>query len=253
MSSIQQDLSIFNKFNFKLPPVGVKYLFDKPEAITRLDKNLALCELLREAQERTTPFYVDLDNLACAPSAYVWGQDVSKVFKSGHFGVELEYFKDPSPNRKVYQYLPRIAPEGVVNYIAFAPISQLSFYPDLFIIFTDTASQTEIVLRAMSYSTGQIWSSEMSGVLGCAWIFAYPYVSGEVNYMVTGLGLGMKSRRVFPEGHQIISIPYNWLPIITQNLQEMQWVLPAYSTDDLQKFIERIYTDLGIPVPGDSF
>jgi len=36
----------------------------------------------------------------------------------------------------------------------------------------------------------------------------------------------------------LISIPYNWIPIITQNLQEMNWVPPSY-TDGREKFKER--------------
>jgi uncharacterized protein (DUF169 family) len=50
MSSIQQDLSIFNKFNFDRPPVGVRYLSNKPDGIERLDKTLDFCEMLKEAQ-----------------------------------------------------------------------------------------------------------------------------------------------------------------------------------------------------------
>jgi uncharacterized protein (DUF169 family) len=101
-----------------------------------------------------------------------------------------------------------------------------------------TVSQAEIVMRAMSYSTGETWSSNMSGVGACSWLFVYPFISGKVNYVVTGMGFGMKSRQVFPEGWMLIIIPYNWLPIIAQNLKEMEWVLPAY-TDGREKFMER--------------
>ncbi len=97
------------------------------------------------------------------------------------------------------------------------------------------------------YTTGAMWDSEMTNVMGCAWIFAYPFVTGEVNYITTGLSCGMKAKKVFPEGRQIISIPYNWLPTIAQNLQEMAWVLPAYAADNLSEFIERVFIDLGLP------
>jgi len=43
------------------------------------------------------------------------------------------------------------------------------------------------------------------------------------------LSFGMKAHESFPEGWIMISIPYNWIPIITQNLKEMKWVLPAYA------------------------
>jgi hypothetical protein len=34
-----QDLSIFNKFNFENQPVGVEFLFFRPEGIEQLDKS----------------------------------------------------------------------------------------------------------------------------------------------------------------------------------------------------------------------
>jgi hypothetical protein len=48
----------------------------------------------------------------------------------------------------------------------------------------------------------------------------------------------MKARQVFPEGWMLISIPYDWIPVITQNLKEMKWILPSY-TDGREKFMER--------------
>ena len=249
MSSIQQSLSVFNKFNFEKTPIAIKFLFDKPEGIKRLDKNLALCEILREAQEKKSPFYIDLENQACEPGAYIWGVDTAKVFQAGHFGAALKIFKEARANRKIYQDFPRLD-KDIVKYMAFSQLGKLSFDPDLLIILTDNVSQTEIILRAMSYTTGEIWSSKMTNVLGCAWLFVYPYLTGEVNYMVTGLGFGLKARRVFPEGRQLISIPYNWLPVITQNLQEMPWVLSAYTDKDGES-VKQAYIELGFTPPQD--
>lgn len=245
MLTVQQDLSIFNKFNFERPPVGVKFLFKKPDGIERLGKKLALCEMTREAQQSKAPFYVDLDNLSCQPSAYVWGHDISKIYKSGLFGEGIQAFKEASINTRIYQYVPRLTP-GSVNYIAFSPLDKLTFNPDLLIVFTDNVEQTEVILRATIYTDGELWTSEMTHVLGCAWLFAQPFVSGRVNYLTTGLSLGMKSKKVFPEGKQLISIPSNWLPTITRNLGEMEWVLPAYVSKDLGKFVADIYDDLGL-------
>jgi uncharacterized protein (DUF169 family) len=245
VSTIQQDLSIFNDFGFHHPPVGVKFLFQKPEGIKRLDKQLALCEMAREAQQCDAPFYVDPDNLACRPSAYVWGHEIPETYKSGLFGVGIQAFKDARANQKIYQYVRTLAP-GTVNFMAFSPLDTLSFDPDLLLVLTDDTSQTELILRALVYTDGEMWSSEMTNVLGCSWLFAYPFVTGKVNYITTGLSLGMKSKKVFPEGRQLISIPYNWLPTITRNLSEMEWVLPAYKTDNIREFVAKIYQDLGL-------
>jgi uncharacterized protein (DUF169 family) len=113
----------------------------------------------------------------------------------------------------------------------------MTFEPDLLIL-TATPSQAEIVMRAMAYSTGEIYESKHAGVLGCAWLYVYPYQSGKINYMVTGLTFGGKAHRVFPEGWILISIPFNWIPIITQNLKEMKWTLPSF-TDGREKFLKR--------------
>jgi uncharacterized protein (DUF169 family) len=99
-------------------------------------------------------------------------------------------------------------------------------------------------LRALSYSTGKVLTSKMTNVLGCAWLYAYPYVSGEVNYLTTGLGFGMKAQKVFPEGRQLLSIPYDWLPTITCNLEEMMWVPPSYSRED-PDFDKKVFAKFG--------
>jgi uncharacterized protein (DUF169 family) len=246
MSSIQQDLSVFNKFNFERPPIGVKFLFNKPEGIERLDKNLGFCEMPKEAQLRGTPFYADLENQACEPGTYVLGQDLPPIVKGGYLGAALKAFKEARANRRVYDVMPRLAP-GTVNYVAFSPLDKLSFDPDLLIILTDNVSQTEIILRALLYTTGKVLTSKTTIVLGCAWLYAYPYVIGELNYLTGGISYGMKVREAFPEGRQIISIPYDWLDTIAKNLQEMPWVPPSF-TEEGEEFDKKVFGEMGISI-----
>jgi len=236
MSSIQRDLSIFSKFNFEHPPVGVKFLLNKPEGMDQLDRSLPFCEMIKEAQQRGTPFYFSKENEDCFGTKVLGMEDMPPFAESGQLGPKFEIFQEPRANSKLYQYLPKF-PKGTVNYVALSPLDKLTFEPDLLIL-TTTPSQAEIVLRAMSYSTGEIWESKATGVLGCAWLYIYPYQSGKVNYTVTGLTFGMKAKQIFEEGWMLISIPYNWIPTITQNLQEMKWVLPSY-TDGREQFIKR--------------
>jgi hypothetical protein len=42
------------------------------------------------------------------------------------------------------------------------------------------------------------------------------------------MAYGMIARQVFPEGKVLISIPWNWIPTITQNLNEIEWEFPEY-------------------------
>ena len=236
MRPLQTDLSIYNKFNFEKPPVAVKFLLTRPEGIEQLDKALPFCEMLKEAQQRGTPFYFSQENENCVGRVVLGMDEFSLAVEGGLIGPKFGIFQEPRANNKIYQYIPSFR-RGLVNYVAFSTLDKLTFEPDLLIL-TATPSQAEIVLRAMSYSTGEIWETKATGVLGCTWLYIYPYRSGKVNYTVTGLAFGAKAKQVFEEGWMLISIPYNWIPIITQNLQEMEWVLPSY-TEGREKFLKR--------------
>jgi uncharacterized protein (DUF169 family) len=236
MDKLKQDLSIYGKFGFKKPPVGVKFLPARPEGIEQLDRSLSFCEMLREAQDRGRPFYFARENESCFGKALLGMEDLPAFAQAGQIGVELEIFQAARANSHLYQYL-TLLPKGAVNYVAYATLDRLTFEPDLLIVLAST-SQAEIILRAMCYSTGVLRESRTTGVLGCAWVYNYPYRSGKVNFTVTGLAFGMKSKQVFEEGWILISIPYNWIPVITQNLREMKWVLPSY-TEGREKFLLR--------------
>ncbi len=245
MDPIREDLSVFERFNFERQPVGVKFLFNKPDGIEHIGRDIALCETLREAQLGQKPFYVASENQSCKPGMYVWGGESLPVFDSGQFGAAMKIFKEPRVDVRLHQHIPRLD-NNIVRYIAFSPLDRLSFTPDLLVILADKASQTEILLRALTYTTGEPWSSTTTAVMGCAWLLAYPYVTGKLNYLITGFGSGMKAKKLFPENRQLISIPYNWLPTIAQNLREIPWVLPAWEAEDVGAFVRKLHAELGI-------
>jgi uncharacterized protein (DUF169 family) len=222
-------------------------VFHKPEGIERLDKTLAFCAMIQEAQQRQTSFYSDLENHSCNPATYVVGYDLPKVIEGGYLGVALKAFKEAYACRRIYEVVPRFE-KDTINYVIFSPLDTLSFNPDLLIIVTNDTIQTEIILRAVSYTTGKIFSSKTTNVLGCAWLYAYPYLTGELNYITAGLGFGMRVNKAFPLGRQIISIPFDWLGTIVKNLQEMPWVPPSYS-DESGEFDEKVFRELGLPPP----
>ena len=226
MSSIHRDLSIFNKFNFERKPVGVKFLLYKPDGIEKLDKNLAFCEMIREAQEGS-PFYAMKENFECVGPILLGMVEHDPIFESGQMGPRLAIFEEARANRRLYQYIPRME-RNTVNYVTFSPLDELSFEPDVLILAADVM-QLEIILRAMCYSTGKMWSSKGTPVMGCAWLYIYPYVSGELNFTITSLAHGMRSKQVFPDGIILISIPYDLLPSMLENLQNIEWMLPAYT------------------------
>ena len=246
MTLHQADYSVLQKFSFDAQPVGVKFLAARPDKVERLATTMALCEMLKTAQEGNA-FYADAKNHTCDAGLYVLGQEEApEQYLNGAFGAGLKIFADPCTASKLYDYIPRIG-KGVANYVVFAPLDKLTFDPDVLIILAHTG-QTEILLRAMSYKTGTMWSSRFSPAIGCAWTYVYPYLSGELNYTITGLGHGMKRRKLFSEGMQIISIPLDILPSLLESLQEMPWVLPAYKADGAE-FVKKLLVELDLTPP----
>jgi len=239
MRLLQTDLSIYNKFDFEYPPVGVKYEWGRPEGIERVEKEkrLALCEMLKEAHQRRAPFYFTKDDEDCF-GARMLGMTPPPPpsGESGQLGVRFEIFQEARANAASRRHRAYNMQSGTVNYAIFSPLDKLTFEPDLLIL-TANPRQTEIVERANTYSTGEMFESKMTHHGGCYWLYVYPYLSGKVNYMITGLTFGMKAREVFPDGLILISIPYQRIPEITQNLKEMKWVIMAY-TLGREKFLE---------------
>jgi uncharacterized protein (DUF169 family) len=76
-------------------------------------------------------------------------------------------------------------------------VRQVSFDPDVMIM-TANISQAQALLRSVNYSTGEPFVSKATPVVACSWIYIYPVVSGELNYVITGLGLGMQALNIFP-------------------------------------------------------
>jgi uncharacterized protein (DUF169 family) len=246
MSRTKKDFSILEKFAFDVPPVAVKFSAKRPAKVARLAENMAFCEMLKKAQQGNA-FFADAENHVCEAGLYVLGQaDSPEPFISGEFGAGLRIFEEPRSASRLYLHIPKLG-RGVIHYVSFSPLDKLSFDPDLLIILAHT-DQTEILLRAMSYRTGEMWESKFTAAIGCAWTYIYPYLSGKLNYNITGLGHGMKRRKLFPEGRQLVSIPFDLLPSILKNLQEMPWVLPAFEPDGME-FVQNLLTDLGVVPP----
>lgn len=223
----QIDLTIFEKFNFEYSPVGVKFLLTKPKGLEPLDEKFAFCEMLKVAQT-SKAFFTTKDNHNCGLGPILLGMvEPDPIFESGCVGEKLGVYEDARANRRLYQHMPRLA-KNSVNYVAFSALAKLSFDPDLLIV-TAKPSQAEVILRAMGYKDGSMWNAKGASIGGCAWLYTYPYVSGEINILITGLHHGMKARHVFPEGLLLLSIPFDIIPSIVNNLKKMQWDLPQYT------------------------
>jgi uncharacterized protein (DUF169 family) len=223
MQLLPCDFSIFERFNFERKPVGVKFLLNKPRDLDQLDNNIPICRMLGEAQNRP-PFYAGKDNFVCVDKLILGMEDPAPTLESGQIGAKEKIYREARANRRIYQYIQKIA-KDTVRYVAFSTVDKMPFTPDL-LICTAAPFQAEILFRALSFSTGKPLTSKFTPVLMCAWLFAYPYLTGEMNYTVTGIGYGMRMQKILPEGLFLISIPYDLIPMLIDNLQEMEWILP---------------------------
>ena len=222
MAAKKRNYSVLDKFKFERKPVGVKYLITRPKGIKRLEKELNFCEMLKEAQEGNSFFIGPEDWVCVGVEQMILGmKDPEPLLVSGTLGGEEGLFKGANACRAMYDYLPRM-PKGSVQYVAFAPVDKLTFDPDL-LIMTANINQAQTLLRSVNYSTGQPFTSKATPVVACAWIYVYPVISGELNYFITGLGLGMQALNIFPPGLFLISVPFQRIPTMLENLEEMPY------------------------------
>ena len=216
--STPRDYSAFDKLNLERKPVGVKFLANRPQGIERIKEKRAFCEMFKEAQE-TGPFYVQEDDFICVEPLILGMKDPEPALVSGMAGGTSGLFKEARANRKLYQYAPKML-KGSVNYVVFSPLDRLTFDPDVTLI-TANVGQARTLLRSDCYSSGDAWSCQGTPVLACAWLYIYPVVSGKMNFTVTGLSLGMQAINMdIPEGLFLISIPWNMMPTVLENLQD---------------------------------
>ena len=226
-----ENYSVLKKLDLELPPIGVKYDYFRPENIAPLEKDakMSLCEIMREAQRRPEPFYFSAENEETCVGKNILGMEAWAPFAhSGQIGQRLGVFNEPRCNGRLYQYVPHLV-EGTVNFVSFAQYDKLTFRPDVLII-AAPPSKAELVLRAATYSTGELYTSVCTPVIGCSWLFAYPFREDKINYIIPALVHGPHGRRLYSEDTMLISIPYRWLPVVLQNLEEMKFELDGHAS-----------------------
>jgi uncharacterized protein (DUF169 family) len=213
------DLSIFKKFEFERPPVGVKYTFTKPELIKRITKKMRICEMLPEAWEGDC-FYAAKEDMLCVGPIILGMVEHDSIFESGHVGPKMQLFDEPRVNQALYRAASRL-PKDSAKFVSFCPLDKIAFDPDVLVITANSPAQAAIFMRALTYSSLNVFSSRTAPALGCSWVYAYPYLTGETNYVVTPVGFGTGT---MPDGLVIISVPYQLLPRLVATLKKGNWV-----------------------------
>lgn len=242
---LQHDFSVLKEFDFEYAPIGVKFEYLKPEGIERLDVELAMCEMVREAQKRNTAFYMDKDNENCMGKGAMGMMEGDPGWAAaGLIGERMSIFANAGSNMRCMTHYTTFK-NGAVNYVVFANLEVLDFEPDL-LIFTGSMAQCEPILRAMAYSTGEMYESKSTPVFQCSWLYAYPMLTGKVNFLVMGTGHGTTAREAYEPGSIMVAVPSNWFPVILKNLSVMEKVPHAWEIgrEAWLKEEEKIYDNL---------
>ncbi len=230
-----RDKELLSELNLDYPAVAIKYCFSRPENAEQAGKTLSFCQFIKEAQVAGRKFYITKDDDNCFGKMVLGMSEKSPFAASGQAGYDFGVYRTQAPNARLYNMIPTLV-HGSVNYVLFSPVSICDFDPDLIVAVAST-SKAEIIMRATSYISGDLWESASSSVLSCAWLYAHTYLSGKVNFVITGMHHGMKRRKVYPEGLHIIAIPYQKLCEFFSSLSEMDWELIAMREDDESKCV----------------
>lgn len=212
----------FEELNLPYSAVAVKFCRNRPLGYEQAEGIDVFCSYLKKAQVENRAFYTTAQNDKCMGKVVLGMTDLETNHGSGQVGCALGVFRTPAANARLY-YEATMLKRGVVNFVVFCPVALCEFEPDLVICVAPTW-EAHLLLRASSYISGDLWESKCSYVMSCAWTYAYPYVSGKVNHLFTGMHLGLQLQGAYPEGLHIITIPYQKLDEIVTALGEMEKV-----------------------------
>lgn len=218
----------------KYVPVAVKFYAVKPENFglkyKHTDKRMSLCQFVSYAQKTHSSFYIDKTNEDCMGRTVLGMVQDPPLGASGQAGFDFGVFRNQDANSRLYYNIP-IAIRDTINYVIFSPIDQCEFNPDV-VVFVGDSDMADIVMRATSYISGDLWESKSSSVLSCAWTYMYTWLSGKVNHCQTGMHHGMGRRKVYPKGLHIVSVPYQKLDEVCLALRQMDWQLISFRPND---------------------
>ena len=169
MNEKRNDYSQFLRLGLELQPVGVKFSYFKPEGIAPLEMEtrISWCEMLRMSQaENRSFFFSKAHTETCVGKILLGMEDMAPFAEAGEIGLRLGMFEEPRCNQHFYQFVPKLA-KGITNYVSFSALDKLTFEPDVLVV-AAKPEQAEIVMRSLTYSTGEMYQSCCTPVMGCA-------------------------------------------------------------------------------------
>lgn len=220
-------------------PVAVKLCYNRPEGYEEIDTGVPICHEVKNVQETGKTYYIDLLKEGCLGKRVLGAEGFDPFDESGAIGFHHGIYKQQSCNARLYYEVEFLKP-NTVNFVIFGPATEVDFDPDL-IFFVAPTEKADIIMRAGSYSMGDLYESKASNVLGCHWLFSYPYRTGKINFVITGMHYGMKKANLYPAGLHMIVVPYQKFPAFFEGLEEMEWVLPQFQGTEESKAMQARY------------
>jgi uncharacterized protein (DUF169 family) len=242
------DFTVLSKFEFKYAPVGFKFFNVEGDleglGLEQIDAKISWCQMLLAAQKGRA-FYATAENQSCEPGIFLTGHGpLTPLAASGRIGTAFDIFPDERANRRIYSHINMLAEDSTFA-TGYAPVDKLTFDPDLLILGCDNMDQAERVFRATQWDTGDLIVSKMTYVMGCNWIYTYPFITGNINTVWTGLCHGMRKYDLHPPGLPIVTIPWHHIDRVLRNINEMPWTMPAH-TDQREAADQRGCERLGV-------
>ena len=226
--------TLISKLGLQYPAIAIKMLFEKPESVEHYEgEKLAFCQYVKYVQDTGKKIYITSEDDVCYGKMAMGMVDKPPVTASGQAGYDFGCYKTPAGCQQLYQKLPILEPH-TVHYVEFCPVADCDFDPEL-LFFVADLPQADILMRATCYISGDLWESKSSPVLSCAWMYAYPIISGKVNHITTGFYHGLKRRKAYPAGLRMISIPFQKHNEFFAALAQMDWTLIAFRDDPESK------------------
>ena len=225
----ESEKALIRKLALPYPAVAIRFRFEAPDAPRYAGEKLAFCQYVKYTQDTGRHFFIGVDDDACYGKVALGMVPKPPVTAFGQAGYDFGCYKTPIGNQQLYQKLPVLEP-NTVRYVEFCPALDCDFDPEL-LFFVADLPQADILMRATSYISGDLWESVSSPVMSCAWMYAYPIISGKVNHITTGFYHGLKRRKAYPPGLRMIAVPFRKMPEFFRALEEMDWTLIAFRED----------------------
>ncbi len=229
----EKDKELIRKLDLQYPAVAIKMHLEKP-AVPHYDgPKCAFCQFVKYTQDTGKHFYVEADDDECYGKLAMGMISKPPVTASGQAGYDFGCYQTPMGCRQLYQKMPILEP-GTIKYVEYCPLTECDFDPDL-LFFVADLPQADIIMRATSWVSGDLWESKSSPVVSCSWMYAYPIISGKPNHITTGFYHGLKRRKAYPAGLRMIAVPYQKIPEFFYALGNMDWTLIAFRDDEESK------------------